>query len=95
MNILTARGYPGQFRLFVAQIKKAILEGFSDFVTSMTAPVVSGWSKIAGWELHPLENAALTRCTPQPVIQRQTKTATLRPNATAAAFAACLPQLRS
>ncbi len=30
-------------------------EGFSHFVTSMTAPVASGWS-VAGWGLHPLTN---------------------------------------
>ena len=38
--------------------------GFSHFVTSMTAPIASGWSNIAGWDLHPLRNAALTRRTP-------------------------------
>jgi hypothetical protein len=31
----------------------------------MTAPIASGWSKIAGWDLHPLRNAALTRRTPE------------------------------
>jgi hypothetical protein len=25
----------------------------------MTAPVASGWSDLAGWDLHPLESAAL------------------------------------
>jgi hypothetical protein len=35
-------------------------EGFSHFVTSMTAPVASGWSDLAGWGLHPLESAAFT-----------------------------------
>ncbi len=39
-------------------------EGFSHFVTSMTAPVASGWS-LAEWGLHPLENAALPRRTPE------------------------------
>jgi hypothetical protein len=39
-------------------------EGFSHFVTSMTAPVASGWSDLAGWDLHPLESAALSRRTP-------------------------------
>src|SRR5580658_5136817 len=38
-------------------------EGFSHFVTSMTAPVASGWSDLAGWGLHPLESAALSRRT--------------------------------
>ena len=37
-------------------------EGFSHFVTSMTAPVASGWS-VAGWGLHPLESAAFSRRT--------------------------------
>jgi hypothetical protein len=39
-------------------------EGFSLFVSSMTAPVASGWSAFAGWDLHPLESAALSRRTP-------------------------------
>jgi hypothetical protein len=38
-------------------------EGFSHFVTSMTAPVASGWSDLAGWGLHPLESAAFARRT--------------------------------
>jgi len=38
--------------------------GFSHFVTSMTAPIASGWSKIAGWDSHPLRNAAFARRTP-------------------------------
>jgi hypothetical protein len=38
-------------------------EGFSHFVTSMTAPVASGWSDLAGWGLHPLESAAFSRRT--------------------------------
>ena len=42
-------------------------EGFSHFVTSMTAPIASGWSG-AGWGSHPLESAALSRRTPQPVV---------------------------
>ena len=41
------------------------IKGSSHFVTSMTAPIASGWSKIAGWDLHPLRNAALTRRTPE------------------------------
>src|SRR5215467_5310608 len=38
-------------------------EGFSYFVTSIAAPAASGWS-VAGWDLHPLESAALPRHTP-------------------------------
>ena len=38
-------------------------EGFSHFVTSMTAPVASGGSEFTGWDLHPLESAALARRT--------------------------------
>jgi len=45
-------------------------KGFSHFVTSMTAPIASGWSKIAGWDLHPLRNAALARRTPEHDIPR-------------------------
>ena len=40
------------------------IEGFSHFVTSMTAPTTSGWSIFAGWDFHPLESAALSRRTP-------------------------------
>jgi hypothetical protein len=36
----------------------------SHFVTSMTAPIASRWSKVGGWDLHPLENAALAPRTP-------------------------------
>jgi len=42
------------------------IEGFSHFVTSMTAPIASGWSNIAGWDSHPLRNAAFARRTPTP-----------------------------
>ena len=35
------------------------IEGFSHFVTSMTAPITSGWSDFAGWGLHPLEQRHL------------------------------------
>jgi hypothetical protein len=44
--------------------------GFSYFVTSMTAPIASGWSNIAGWDSHPLRNAALTRRTPELAIHK-------------------------
>ncbi len=40
-------------------------EGFSHFVTSMTAPVASGWSGWPGGISHPLENAAFARRTPE------------------------------
>ena len=33
------------------------------FVPSMTAPVASGWSELAGWGFHPLESAAFARRT--------------------------------
>ena len=38
--------------------------------TSMTAPVASGWSDIAGWASHPLESAAFSRRTPIPALAR-------------------------
>jgi len=44
-------------------IRGPLSEGFGHFVTSMTAPVASGWSELAGWDSHPLENAALPRRT--------------------------------
>ena len=47
------------------------IRGFSHFVTSMTAPIASGWSKIAGWDSHPLRNAAFARRTPNPVIRKR------------------------
>jgi hypothetical protein len=47
--------------------------GFSHFITFMTAPIASGWSKITGWDSHPLRNAALTRRTPLSVIYKPEK----------------------
>jgi len=44
------------------------IRGFSYFVTSITAPIASGRSKIAGWVSHPLENAAFARRTPIPAV---------------------------
>jgi len=41
------------------------MEGISHFVTSITAPMASGWSKFAGWDSHPLRNAAFARRTPE------------------------------
>jgi len=37
------------------------IEGFSYFITSITAPIATGWSEIVGWDSHPLRNAALSR----------------------------------
>jgi hypothetical protein len=34
-------------------------------VELLPAPVASGWSDVAGWALHPLESAALSRRTPE------------------------------
>jgi len=45
-----------------------LIEGFSHFVTSMTAPIASGGSDVAGWGLHPLESAAFARRTPEAVV---------------------------
>ena len=42
-------------------IRDPLSEGFRHFVSSMTAPIASGWSEIAGWDLHPLESAALSQ----------------------------------
>jgi len=36
------------------------IEGFSYFVTSITAPIASGWSEIAGSDLHPLGKRRLS-----------------------------------
>jgi hypothetical protein len=43
---------------------------------AIAAPVASGWS-VAGWDLHPLESAALSRRTPRPDVL-QTSPAKLR-----------------
>ena len=40
-----------------------LIEGFSHFVTSMTAPMLPAGA-VAGWGLHPLESAAFARRTP-------------------------------
>lgn len=42
-----------------------MIEGFSHFVTSMTAPIASGWSIFAGWDFHPLESAAFHGAPPE------------------------------
>jgi len=49
-------------------IRDPLPEGFRHFVSSMPAPVASGWSDLAGWALHPLESAALSRRTPEAAI---------------------------
>jgi hypothetical protein len=50
--------------LALSPMRDTLIEGFSHFVSSMTAPIASGWSEFAGWGLHPLESAALSRRTP-------------------------------
>ena len=49
--------------LALSPIRDTLPEGFSHFVTSMTAPVASAGA-LAGWDSHPLESAALPRRTP-------------------------------
>src|SRR6202011_1727858 len=51
-------------------IRDPLTRGFRHFVASMPAPVASGWSDVAGWDLHPLESAALSRRTPEAVVDR-------------------------
>ena len=46
------------------------ISGLSRFVTSVTAPIASGWSNIAGWVSHPLENAAFAWRTPNPDLRQ-------------------------
>ena len=46
----------------VTVFRDTLSEGFSHSVTSMTAPVASAGA-FAGWDLHPLERAALSRRT--------------------------------
>ena len=57
--------------LALPPIRGTLSEGFSHFVTSMTAPVASGGSEFAGWDLRPLENAVLSRRTPKAGISCQ------------------------
>src|SRR6266436_7380935 len=47
----------------LSPIRDTLTRGFSHFVTSMTAPVASGWSSCRV-DLHPLESAAFPRRTP-------------------------------
>jgi hypothetical protein len=47
--------------LALSPIRDTLIEGFSHFVTSMTAPIASGWSEFAGWDSHPPESAAFAR----------------------------------
>src|SRR6476620_11973516 len=49
--------------LALSPIRDTLIEGFSHFVTSMTAPIASGWSGCRVGS-HPLESAALSRRTP-------------------------------
>ena len=51
--------------LALSPIRDTLIEGFSHFVTSMTAPIAFRLERIAGWDLHPLESAALSRRTPE------------------------------
>jgi hypothetical protein len=48
----------------LSPIRDTLIEGFSHFVTSMTAPIASGWSGCRVG-LHPLESAAFARRTPE------------------------------
>ena len=47
-------------------------EGFSQFVTSLTAPVASGWSIWPGGICTHWKSAALARRTPEAVFSRRT-----------------------
>src|SRR6202030_2059794 len=46
-------------------IRDPLSEGFSHFVTSIDCSGCFRLERIAGWGLHPLENAALSRRTPE------------------------------
>src|SRR5712672_2770944 len=52
--------------LALSSIRDTLIEGFSHFVTSMTAPIASGWSDLPGgacthWKAPPLHGAYPTR----------------------------------
>jgi hypothetical protein len=44
----------------LAENSAAYISATSHLVTSMTAPIASGWSKIAGWVSHPLGKRRLS-----------------------------------
>jgi hypothetical protein len=50
--------------LALSPIRDTLIEGFSHFVTSMSAPMLPAGA-VAGWGLHPLESAAFPRRTPR------------------------------
>jgi hypothetical protein len=50
--------------LALSPMRDALIEGFSHFVTSMTAPMLLAGA-FAGWGLHPPESAAFARRTPK------------------------------
>jgi len=54
-------------------------EGFSHFVTSMTAPVLPAGA-FAGWGSHPLESAAFSRRTQKAVVLGGTGDGSLDPH---------------
>jgi hypothetical protein len=56
--------------LALSPVRDTLIEGFSHLVSSMTAPIASGGSEFAGWGLHPLESAALSRRTSKSGIER-------------------------
>jgi hypothetical protein len=64
-EVCTAFTYVAACTLALSPIRDTLIEGFSHFVTSMTAPIASGGSEFAGWGLHPLESAAFARRTPK------------------------------
>jgi hypothetical protein len=72
--------HPGLHTRAVTVYRDTLSEGFSHFVTSMTAPVASGWS-VCRWDLHPLESAAFSRRTPRtditPEIERWERVTTV------------------
>ena len=66
--------------LALPPIRDTLSEGFSHFVSSMTAPVASGWSEFAGWGFHPLESAAFARRTSRAVMGQFPCNSRLTPN---------------
>jgi hypothetical protein len=49
--------------LALSPIRDTLTEGFSHFVSSMTARLLPAGA-VAGWDLHPLERAACSQRTP-------------------------------
>jgi hypothetical protein len=63
-GLLSVHSRYGLHTRAVTLFSDPLSEGFNHFVTSIVASLLLGRSDLAGWDLHPLENAAFSRRTP-------------------------------